>query len=104
MSDTPICERLLRAAWNVTHDESEPWEDALAIEKQPYVMELDAILQEMKEPSEGMLAAGVRATMDYPDGLREATCWVLLSDAGLNAKALAGPLRAMIQHIRDGGS
>ena len=51
MTDTPMSLRLAMAAWSVLHDEDEPWDDALAIEKHPYMLEVDAILRKMLEPS-----------------------------------------------------
>ena len=57
MTTTPMSLRLAMAAWSVTHDDDEPWEDAPAIEKHPYMLEVDAILREMLKPSEGVIEA-----------------------------------------------
>ena len=81
MTTTPMNLRLAMAAWSVTHDEDEPWEDAPAIEKYPYMLELDAILREMLEPSEGMRA--------------------IAEEAWNEEKPPIYILRAVIQHIID---
>ena len=87
MTETPMKLRLAMAAWSVTHDEDERWDDAPAIEKHPYMLEVDAILREMLEPSEGML---FQAHLAY--GKRHPALFL---------PALRNAWRAMIQHIID---
>lgn len=82
MSDTKR-EQLADAAWSALEDK--PWADALAIEKHPYMLQVDAILRAMQEPSERMLAAGDDPPQVDHDDVTLMT-W-----------------KAMIQHVIDGG-
>ena len=88
-TDTPpsILERLARAACDVATGGRMPDPDW-----HPFLSIADAILTELQEPSEGMQDAGTQVTYAHRNSWPSGAC----------PEAMI--FRAMIQHIRDGGS
>ena len=85
MTDTPIHERLARAALISWHGDEWKWDDLDEDEQGWLLGMVDAILAALQEPTVGMKCARNRNSAYWRE--EDAETW-----------------RAMIQHIRDGGS